>query len=1177
MEWSELTDELMGKSKFPQQYNQSPPQCSCAELRHPKSELPCNVCLSPATDPFCGVGEEEGEPLSAEEIRRINKQLGMIHRNTGHGSVDNLVHALKVRNSDPRVIELAKRFRCSVCEEHRKFVGRPKSNLEPLPPKWQCIQADVAHWTHPTTGEKYQFAVIIDEGCRFRIAKVVCQGAGQSAKGRHLIDMFQQMWKPVFGIPDQIRLDPAGPWRSEEVLQYFADQNVFVDTIPAEAHWMISHVERAIQSTKHVMSRLVGAEPDLSAEELLAEAVRVENEKEQVRGFSPAQHALGRSPEVSGKLHVSTLSDLPPGLCENSDGEFQRNLERMKVAEQAFTEWVYDDRVKRARNSRAQRQAVYSPGDMVYVWRVQTRGPAASARSGGFTGPARILALETRLDDEGNYRPGSVVWLVRGSRLIKAAPQQLRRASVREQCLEEIQNPPNLPWTTTKLAEALGPRQYEDVTDDIPTEMEWEQGQDEETQTERKRVTGKRRAPEYPVRLPHQNVRYMPVEGPAEARPIPVDDDDDDLMVDDPVYMSCPPEFVDTDAQCFWSSHNPAVEISIETPESKRGKKYMAEHFHSFLASNLKRRSVEVSEKHMSEQELAEMKVAKQVEVKKFLGAEALECLPPHLQPDRDTAMRMRWVLTWKRDEVTDTRSAKARCVILGYLDPMYAHRQTAAPTMSRTTRQLFLSIAAALKHKVYKGDVSGAFLQGRDYQGTAYVIPTDEICDGMGIPSGSVTKLRKACYGLVDAPLEWFLTVSDYLTSIGFTRCVSDPCCFRYVHENKLVGLVCGHVDDFLFSGPEDCEIWTSLCQKIKDRFKWGTWETKEFTQCGVLIRETAEGGFELSQGQYIDDLKEMPISCERRKTPESPTTEREKSKLRAVLGGLSWCAQQTNPMLSAAVNLLLSQVNSSKVSTLIEANKWVYQTKANRKHKIIIHGNIPLSQSLVACWTDAACQNRVDGKSTQGLIVGLTSKALLSGEMCKITPISWHSSKISRQCRSPGASESLAAIDGEDLLYAVRLQFREMCGHTINVRRTGSDVAAVPAVLVTDSTNVYDRLQNEVYVPKGPERRVALEMVGLKQGIVETGLEMRWVHSDAQLANSLTKSTELQQLKKFFELQQQWKIVEDEQMMSAKKRKKLGLETFETTGPGGHVISWTIHTQPCWCFISYSGPIAQ
>ena len=92
-------------------------------------------------------------------------------------------------------------------------------------------------------------------------------------------------------------------------------------------------------------------------------------------------------------------------------------------------------------------------------------------------------------------------------------------------------------------------------------------------------------------------------------------------------------------------------------------------------------------------------------------------------------------------------------------------------------------------------------------------MIPTEEICSSLNIPPNSVTKLKKACYGLVDAPLEWLLTVSDYLESIGFTRCVSDPCCFKYVVKDRLIGLISRHVDDFLFCGRENCATWKSLC----------------------------------------------------------------------------------------------------------------------------------------------------------------------------------------------------------------------------------------------------------------------------------------------------------------------------------------------------------------------------
>ena len=179
----------------------------------------------------------------------------------------------------------------------------------------------------------------------------------------------------------------------------------------------------------------------------------------------------------------------------------------------------------------------------------------------------------------------------------------------------------------------------------------------------------------------------------------------------------------------------------------------------------------------------------------------------------------------------------------------------------------------------------------------------------------------------------------------------------------------------------------------------------------------------------------------------------------------------------------------------------------------------------------------------------------------MCPINLVCWQSSKIGRQCRSRGAAESLASIDCEDLLYAVRLQLFEMKGGKIQVRRTAGHVRQIPAVLVTDSTNVYDRLHNEVYVPKGPGRRVALEMLGLKDALTETGLELRWVNSDAQLANSFTKDNEPQQLQRFYQLNQNWRIVEDPAMKSAKNRRKLGIGALDDgilpASAGGHVSS--------------------
>ena len=58
-----------------------------------------------------------------------------------------------------------------------------------------------------------------------------------------------------------------------------------------------------------------------------------------------------------------------------------------------------------------------------------------------------------------------------------------------------------------------------------------------------------------------------------------------------------------------------------------------------------------------------------------------------------------------------------------------------------------------------------------------------------------------------------------------------------------------------------------------------------------------------------------------------------------------------------------------------MIEVNKLIYKTKCHRKHVLKVHGGLKVSDLLVAGWADAAAQNRTDGKSSLGIIIGITS----------------------------------------------------------------------------------------------------------------------------------------------------------------------------------------------------------
>lgn len=594
----------------------------------------------------------------------------------------------------------------------------------------------------------------------------------------------------------------------------------------------------------------------------------------------------------------------------------------------------------------------------------------------------------------------------------------------------------------------------------------------------------------------------------------------------------------------------PAFEIEIELPTSRRGLRRFINSPEAFVASQLRKQTVEVRERNLNDDELLQFKGAKGKEVKNYIQSHCFKLLPPEKQ--NVDAVGMRWVLTWKCTPEENTKKAKARCVILGYQDKSYEYKPTSSPTLSRVGRQVFLLLCAQMKFRVKKGDVSSAFLQGDLLEDGLHVVPTPEICEALGIPAGSVTQLQRAAYGLVEAPLWWYKSVSGFLTSIGYTRLKSEPCIWVYFDSMGTPrSVISGHVDDFLFGGDPQDDLHNSLMGKIQQKFSWGTWENPPFIQCGVRIKQLEDCSFELDQDDFIDELHPIQLSHDRVRKHDDPTNDREKTQLRAVLGSLSWLCGQTDFQHSSDVGFLISQIPQSKVSDIIKVNHLVDDVKRN-KCPLKIHG-IPQGAPIdLVSWADAAWANRPDHtNSTGGIIIGAATRDLREGKLTAVTLLSWRSYKIDRVSRSPACAETHAVVDGEDELFHVRYLWSELHHPPLQLREMNSDdiVRLSPGIHLTDSKNFYDKLNKDTPVIKGAERRADIEALTVKDSMQDTGLMLRWVHSDAQLANSMTKPSEKQQIQMFKQMGQKWRIIYDPNMVSARRRRDLGLKPMAQT----------------------------
>ena len=126
-------------------------------------------------------------------------------------------------------------------------------------------------------------------------------------------------------------------------------------------------------------------------------------------------------------------------------------------------------------------------------------------------------------------------------------------------------------------------------------------------------------------------------------------------------------------------------------------------------------------------------------------------------------------------EDCEDGKKAKAGIKLLGFADPDLTEI-TYSPTMTRTTRQLIMAIAAMLGMTMEKAKVTATFLQGAAAERDFFAVPVEELVKTLGIEPVQAARLITEAHGLVAAPLSRFRKVCAVMLSLGFLRIRSDP-----------------------------------------------------------------------------------------------------------------------------------------------------------------------------------------------------------------------------------------------------------------------------------------------------------------------------------------------------------------------------------------------------------------
>ena len=393
---------------------------------------------------------------------------------------------------------------------------------------------------------------------------------------------------------------------------------------------------------------------------------------------------------------------------------------------------------------------------------------------------------------------------------------------------------------------------------------------------------------------------------------------------------------------------------------------------------------------------------------------------------------------------------------------------------------------------------------------------PPEEMRAHMKLKPWECCELLKSAYGLCNAPLLWYEELKGALLSLQFKISPLDPCVFVLPKAtgNGIHGIVGIHVDDGLGAGDD---IFHQAIEELERRYPFGSKLTTDFTFTGIHVHQKWDGSIELDQCKYVEDIPSIEIPRQRRQEVDQPVTESERQSRRALVGSIQYAASNTRPDLSAKLSLLQAKITTATIKDLLDGNKLLHEAKSN-EHTKITFKSIPLDDLRFVSFSDASFANRANAQSQKGCLILASSKCIGEWQASDVSPIMWYSRKIARVVASTLASEAYALSGAVDLLSWIRIHWSWMRQPSNEWKNPEAALAKSPeSYAVVDCKSLYDLIQKTT-VPQCSDHGTMLEALVIKDRIKE-GVQMKWVHSAAQLADCLTKHMDCSVLRDFLQ----------------------------------------------------------
>ena len=853
-------------------------------------------------------------------------------------------------------------------------------------------------------------------------------------------------------------------------------------------------------------------------------------------GYAPEVIVFGKHTRIPGSiLSDDSIPSHEQALQEEnimSPEGFRQTLAIREAARRSFHASDNSDVLRRALLRRAcPSRGRYMKGEWVMTWK---NGPLNQHK---WSGPHRVI-----LQDEHH-----TVWCTSNGKLIRSAPENVRKAFPEEGSPEG----PELPEDITPMTQQIARMSQSNSTNNdpelnpleippeiVPTTNNLNNPEDNASQNTNENNSDSQeeslpQPDQEPENLTPEASQGIPSEMPVEEQPVP-----DLAESPEPILLTCQePSNAFSCAEAGNLAWSCEFDMKLETPLDA----YVPSEEESWmlLATASKKQRSEVKLSNLSDDELREFQMAKQAEVENWIKTGTISAILRNQIPE-EQVLRCRWILTWKpldnanqMDEpekgqrkskspnAPRTHKAKARLVVLGYLDPQLEEVPRDSPTLNKTSRMVVLQTIASHSWKMRSFDIKATFLQGRPQADRIIAIdPVPELRKAMGLSSQQICRLNKGAYGLIDAPYLWYCALVTELQRLGFEACPFDPCCFvlrtpaTESQPSKLEGILGIHVDDGIGGGSPAFE---AAIQQLEKTFPFGSHKVSAFTFTGIELNQHHDYSITMNQSAYVRKIN--PIAIDANRKSQLPVTEKERLALRGLVGSLQYAAINTRPDLSSKLSFLQSSINSAKIENLMEANRLLHEAKRHHDVTITIKP-IPYQDFRFLAFSDASFSSATKPDSHAGSIIVGTHKDISHNCQCPISPLTWGCRKIQKVVTSTLSAETMALSSTLDQLGWLRLFWSWIHDPTVQWKKPEDALMKLaPAITVptkqedtdltiTDCKSLYDMITRTA-PPSCSEFRVQLMARAIKESLRE-GTTLRWVPSGAQLADSLTKAME-------------------------------------------------------------------